>query len=132
MSGSKKARLRQTKRFEQTFEEVKNRHLSGKAQTKIREKFEQRTVDIVKALLDDPTSHPEEPYPDTTDLKGWQFRKIRYDIADLKRPERKCRIMYFYHPIENTVVLAWAYTHAEFEGRPSDTEIEKAFVEVKE
>ncbi|RIH90649.1 hypothetical protein Mterra_00251 [Calidithermus terrae] len=72
-----------------------------------------------------------EPLPRGMDLKEWQLRKIRFDIPGMNWTDRKFRVLYFYNPQTHTVVLARAYTHAEFEGRPSDEEIRAAYDEAR-
>ncbi len=95
MSSSKRANLRVTKRFEESLERIKTEHLGGRRWDKTREKFQERLIKVVEALLDDPCGHPMEPLPKGMVLEEWQFCKIRFDIPDMNWSDRKFRILYF-------------------------------------
>jgi plasmid stabilization system protein ParE len=99
------------------------------------EAFNKTIERLVAAICRDPTlgGHGElEPWPHKSFVQGWNFRKVRFPLDALDGAARAVRLMYLEHPVDRMVVLVWLYSHAEFETRPSPTELAQALREAFE
>jgi hypothetical protein len=77
-----------------------------------------------------PGQSSPEPWPGRqpkTSSEGFDCRKIRFYLPGLRGSARMGRIVYLVHEASCTIDVVWIYNHEQFDRRPSDAELKRAF-----
>ena len=80
----------------------------------------------MRGLESDPFAHEEEPWPGPPPGPGCELRKARFWMHRIRGPARAGRLVYLVNIQKREVVLVWLYTHAEFQQRPADVDLQQA------
>ena len=121
MNGSLIRRIRRLPRFQRDIENLTKSHY--RKNKKDRTSFLELVAKIIESLAVDPfpSRSRDEPWPHGSAVGGWQFRKLEFPMPGLRGASGQGRLMYL--ASQEEVVPFWLYTHEEFSGRPSDSEL---------
>lgn len=115
--------------FERSYRDVCKKHY--KKDTRGRGELDELVGVFLSSIKQD-YKHPQsslEPWPNKTHQEPWELWKLRFTMPRQSGSSSYGRLIYCVDPVDRWVKLMLLYTHAEYEGRPSDQQIREAFHE---
>lgn len=134
MNESGKFQIGLSENFERTQEKLfRERYRKNRVGL---EKFIELIDKIIKVLSTDPRPRPPvghlEPFPKGSSREGYELWKLEFNMPQLRGAAKQGRLIYLLNVTQQEVILAWIYTHAEFEKRPPERDLKRLLLELIE
>lgn len=127
MTTSKSYQIKPSANFETSYQKLIRSHYRKAPQAL--ERFNSFVSELLRGLTLKPRLGPpysyREPWPKGSNREGWELWKFYFDMPGFTGASGQARLMYLIHEESLTVHPLWVYTHAEFEGRPADKDLQK-------
>ncbi len=133
MSGCENYEIVVLDRFESSLQKLKKNHYRKNERAK--NSFLELIEYFISELRKNPGSCPlseDEGFPKGCHQTVFRFRKIKFDMPELRGATRCGRLIYVIHEELCTVYLVWVYTHKEFRKRPHDDDLRKEFAIIQQ
>jgi len=132
VSGSKAYSVKRTPKFERTLRELIR---SAYPKSDPPEKLVRALSLTFDLLQSDPRIEPlcrREPSKGLDVPSGCELWKMRFDLPGTRGSLQAARFIYLLCETKRLVVLVWAYSHKQFEGRPPHRDLKKALKAIAE
>lgn len=126
--------IRFSDNFDKSYEKlVRDRYRKNRVAATEFAELIQKWIEILSV---DPRPRPPlghlEPWPRGINSPCWELWKLVFKMPQLRGAAGQGRIIYLLNTKAQKIVLAWIYTHAEFEGRPPNQAMKRVFLEAME
>lgn len=132
MTGSPTFRISPSDKFTRSYKELRKRYYKG-------DKAKQTFQDWITQIVTNLSTNPQMPgtflesWPrGMGQPEEWEFRKLYFDMPNLRGASGEGRLMYLVNRNQNLIKLVWIYTHEEFEKRPPDKNLKQLLQELVE
>ncbi len=132
MRGSRNYSIRRTPKFEQTLKQLLK---SAYPKSKPSKELIDGLYLVLEVLSTDPRFESlcrREPSKHLNIPPGCELWKVAFDLPGVRGALQAARIIYLICEARREVILVWAYSHKQFEGRPPHRDLKKALKVIAE